>query len=187
MRLRYINILIISSLLIGLSKIDHQNYYKMFVNQNKTPELILVLGGDIEREHVGVKIAKAMNLPLLISGGSNPEYAEWLIKMSGLKPNQAIFDYRANDTLENFTSIIGELSAKKISNILLVTSEDHLPRAMAIGRIIAGSRGISLIPFPVPCNLQCNEEGLEKIIIDLIRALAWVLTGSDPKALVQIE
>ena len=58
-------------------------YFKVIINHN-LPQLIFVLGGDIDREIAGMEIAKKMNLPLLISGGSNPEYSDWLIKSKGM-------------------------------------------------------------------------------------------------------
>ena len=70
----------------------------------KAPELVFVLGGDIKRELAGIGLANTLKLPLIISGGSNPEYAHWMIKESGASKENVKLDYRAKDTLENFTS-----------------------------------------------------------------------------------
>ena len=72
----------------------------------KSPQLVLVLGGDVDREHVGVGLAKALKLPLVVSGGSNPEHALWLFEKAGISSEQASLDYRAKDTLGNFTSLV---------------------------------------------------------------------------------
>ncbi|WP_320675570.1 YdcF family protein [Prochlorococcus sp. MIT 1300] len=147
----------------------------------KSPELVFVLGGDIKRELAGIGLANTLNLPLIISGGSNPEYAHWMIKESGVPKKNVKLDYRAKDTLENFTSIVEDLHLKGINHALLVTSEDHLARALLMGNLIAGSRGIKLTPIAISCAPECKKESLPKKLFDLFRAVGWIITGQDPK------
>ena len=132
------------------------------VFNNQEPQLILVLGGDIEREKLGLKLANRLNLPILISGGSNLEYSDWLVQKEGLSSNLVKRDYRAKDTLSNFTSLVDELSIDGINHALLITSEDHIHRAMTVGRIVAGSRGIRLSSIEVPCSSFCSKESRKK-------------------------
>ena len=148
---------------------------------NHQPQRILVLGGDADRERIGLRLARRMNLPLVVSGGTNPEYAQWLMQHEGLPEDRVRLDYRARDTLGNFTSLVDELQRDGVHHLLLVTSEDHLPRAMAVGTIVAGSRGIRLTGVPVSCRPRCREESLGKRFGDGLRAFAWVLTGRDLK------
>lgn len=148
---------------------------------NHQPQRILVLGGDADRERIGLRLARRMNLPLMVSGGTNPEYAQWLMQHEGLAEDRVRLDYRAKDTLGNFTSLVDELQRDGVHHLLLVTSEDHLPRAMAVGAIVAGSRGIRLTGVPVSCRPRCREESLGKRFGDGLRAFAWVLTGRDLK------
>ena len=148
---------------------------------NHQPQRILVLGGDADRERVGLHLARRMNLPLVVSGGTNPEYAQWLMRDAGLTQERVQLDYRATDTLGNFTSLVDELQRDGVHHLLLVTSEDHLPRALAVGGIVAGSRGIRLTGVPVNCEPKCRDEGLGKRFGDGFRAAAWVVTGRDLK------
>ena len=141
--------------------------------------MILVLGGDVERERVAGELARRDGLPVLVSGGSNPEYAHWLFGRQGLDAGRVQLDYRATDTLTNFTSIVDELKRAKVRHVLLVTSSDHMERAMLVGRLVAGSRGIGLTPVAVPCGERCQPEGWRKIWGDGARAALWVLTGRD--------
>jgi len=144
------------------------------------PQMILVLGGDTQREIVAARLAHEDGLPVIVSGGSNPEYAHWLFReREGLAPDQVQLDYRARDTLGNFTSLVDDLRRARIRHALLVTSSDHMNRALLVGRIVAGSRGIHLTPVPVPCGQLCVVEGRRKVWGDGARALLWVLSGRD--------
>jgi hypothetical protein len=75
--------------------------------------------------------------------------------------------------------VVDELQAEGVRHVLLVTSEDHLPRSMAVGQVVAGSRGIQLTGVPVACREDCTREGRLKQWSDWVRAVAWVMTGRD--------
>jgi uncharacterized SAM-binding protein YcdF (DUF218 family) len=142
--------------------------------------MILVLGGDTQREVFAARLAHEDGLPVIVSSGSNPEYAHWLFQeLEGLAPDHVQLDYRARDTLSNFTSLVDDLRRARIRHALLVTSSDHMNRALLVGRIVAGSRGIRLTPVPVPCGQLCVVEGRRKVWGDGARALLWVISGRD--------
>jgi uncharacterized SAM-binding protein YcdF (DUF218 family) len=144
------------------------------------PQMILVLGGDPAREQVAAQLARADGLPVVVSGGTNPEYATWLFReREGLPAGQVTLDYRARDTLTNFTSLVDDLRQAHIRHALLVTSSDHMERALLVGRIVAGSRGIHLTPVSVPCGNACLQETPKKIWGDGFRAAVWVISGRD--------
>ena len=143
-------------------------------------QMILVLGGDVARERTAAALAARQGLPVVVSGGSNPEYAHWLFEQrQGLPPHQVQLDYRARDTLSNFTSLVDDLRQARIRHALLVTSSDHMDRALLVGRIVAGSRGIQLTPVAVPCGNHCLPEGRGKVWGDGLRAALWVVSGHD--------
>lgn len=153
--------------------------YRHALFDRSAPQLVLVLGGDVDRERVGARLARELKLPLLVSGGSNPEYATWLIQDEGMEVERVELDYRAQDTLGNFTSLVDELQDRQVKHLLLVTSADHLARSMAVGQVVAGSRGIHLTGVPVACEPRCVSESSLKTWRDWIRAVAWVATGRD--------
>ena len=145
-------------------------------------QMILVLGGDVAREREAAALAARQGLPVVVSGGSNPEYAHWLFEQrQGLPSHQVQLDYRARDTLSNFTSLVDDLRQARIRHALLVTSSDHMDRALLVGRIVAGSRGIHLTPVPVSCADLCQPEVRRKVWGDGLRAAVWVLSGRDLK------
>lgn len=153
--------------------------YRRALFDRSAPQLVLVLGGDVDRERVGARLARELQLPLLVSGGSNPEYATWLIQEEGLESERVELDYRAQDTLGNFTSLVDQLRDRQVKHLLLVTSADHLARSMAVGQVVAGSRGIHITGVPVACEPRCVSESTVKKWRDWIRAVAWVATGQD--------
>ena len=163
-----------------------RNYRQTLQNQ-KPPQIIFVLGGDIEREYIGARLAKALDLPLLVSGGSNPEHAKWLAEKAKIAKEDLTLDYRAKDTFGNFSTLVDDLAKQKVNHALLITSEDHFSRAMMTGNVIAGSRGIRLTGISVSCKKECIKESFQKKYIDLIRSIIWVLTGKDIKKLAEVK
>ena len=144
------------------------------------PQMILVLGGDADREAAAARLARADGLPVVVTGGTNPEYAQWLFEQKeGLPSRQVHLDYRARDTVSNFTSLVDDLRQARIRHALLVTSTDHMQRALLVGRIVAGSRGIHLTPVPVPCGDLCVVEGRRRLWGDGAMAALWVISGQD--------
>ena len=146
------------------------------------PQAILVLGGAPHRERFAAEFAqKHPNLPIWVSGGSNPEYAEWVFKKAGIDKHRIHLDYEAIDTLTNFTTLVDRLKAKGISRIYLMTSDYHMRRARWMGQVILGSRGIHFEPIAIPTQLQ--TEPLQVALFDGGRALLWVTTGQTGESL----
>jgi len=144
------------------------------------PQMILVLGGDVDREKAAARLARREGLPVVVSGGTNPEYAHWLFEQQeGLPPHQVHLDYRASDTVSNFTTLVDDLRQAHIRHALLVTSSDHMERALLVGRIVAGSRGIQLTPVPVSCGQLCVHEHRRRLWEDGLRSVIWVVSGQD--------
>lgn len=142
------------------------------------PQAVLVLGGEPSREQFAAKFAqKHPQLPIWISSGAPQEYAEWVFNDAGVSFDRVHLDYRAVDTLTNFTTLADELQARGIRNIYLVTSDYHMRRASLIGEIVLGSRGIIFHPVKIESVPPTPEEPMAKTIRDGGRALLWVTTG----------
>lgn len=175
------SLLLVSALMGGAALATPLRPFAKAALTRQDPQRILVLGGDADRERIGLRLARQLALPLVVSGGTNLEYAQWLMEHEGLGKNEVRLDYRAQDTLGNFTSLVDELEGEGVEHVLLVTSEDHLPRALIVGGIVAGSRGIRLTGVPVSCAERCRRESMGKRWVDGLRALAWVISGRDLK------
>ncbi|WP_448598166.1 YdcF family protein [Thermoleptolyngbya sp.] len=140
------------------------------------PEAVLVLGGSTAREQFAAEFARRHpDLPVWISSGSNPEYAEWVFSEAGIERDRLRLDYRAVDTLTNFTTLVDEFESQGIRSIYLITSDYHMRRAWVIGKIVLGSRGIEFKPVEVPSTQPA--ETTDKVLRDAARAVLWVTTG----------
>jgi uncharacterized SAM-binding protein YcdF (DUF218 family) len=145
-------------------------------NYWEQPQALFVLGGDVERELFAADFAnKHPQLPIWVSSGSNPEYAEWVFSEAGINRNRLHLDYKAIDTVTNFTTLVNELKSQGINSVYLITSDDHMMRARIVGEIVLGSRGISFKAIPVPSGR--SPEPIEKVVRDGARAILWLTTG----------
>jgi uncharacterized SAM-binding protein YcdF (DUF218 family) len=141
-----------------------------------TPEAVLVLGGHEERERFAAKLAqKYPQIPIWVSSGSPQDYAKKIFGQAGIDRDRIHLDYRASDTVTNFTTLVDEFKARGIDSVYLVTSENHMTRARIIGEIVFGSRGIFLKPVAVPS--QNPPEPLQKCLRDGARSILWLTTG----------
>lgn len=140
------------------------------------PQAILVLGGSTKREKFAAQFAREHpNIPIWVSGGTPKDYAEDVFANAGIDLSRLHLDYRAVDTVTNFTTLVDELRSRKINKIYLITSDYHMRRAQTIGTIVFGSRGIEFQPVSVPSNQ--SSEPVEKVVRDGARALLWLTTG----------
>ena len=150
--------------------------YRQIERYLTQPDAVLVLGGDPQREVFAADFARSHpDLPIWVSGGTNPEYARWAFARAGIDPNRVYLDYRAVDTVTNFTTLANELRDRGIDSVYLITSDNHMRRAFVIGEIVFGSRGIAFKPVSVPSGQE--PEPIQKAVRDGARAILWVVTG----------
>lgn len=140
------------------------------------PQAILVLGGDPAREEAAVKFAQVdPTIDIWVSSGTTPDQAYGIFQAGGVSKTRVHLDYRAVDTVTNFTSLVADLKSRHIQHLYLITSDFHLPRAKAIATIVLGSQGIAFTPLSVPSNQL--PESWQHILRDSGRAICWIITG----------
>ena len=150
--------------------------YRTLANHFAKPQAIFVLGGSPDREQFAARLAQDYpDLPIWVSSGSNREYSEWVFQQAGINPDRIHLDYRAVDTLTNFTTLMDDLRAEGITSLYLVTSDYHMRRAQWISEVVGGSRGIVFKSVPIPTDQP--EEPIVKSIRDSARAIVWTFTG----------
>jgi uncharacterized SAM-binding protein YcdF (DUF218 family) len=150
--------------------------YGRFRQPAPKPQAIFVLGGDEVRERLAAKLARQYpHLPIWVSSGSPEGYVTKIFTRAGISRTRLHLDYRASDTVTNFTTLADELKARGIHRVYLITSADHMRRACIVGEIVFGSRGIAI--DPVTAESSTSVETWHKSLRDGARAIVWVLTG----------
>lgn len=88
------------------------------------------------------------------------------------------------DTVGQFTCLAEALrrwrrspQGPAIGSVLLVTGEEHLPRALAIARIVLGAQGLPVTGWPA--RTQAAPEDALRTHRDRLRAQLWRATGWD--------
>jgi uncharacterized SAM-binding protein YcdF (DUF218 family) len=149
----------------------------------REPEAILVLGGAIEREHFAAEFARRHpDLKVWVSSGTNPEYAQWVFQEADIDPDRVHLDYRAVDTVTNFTTLVDDLKQSGVESVYLVTSDYHMRRAKIIAQVVLGRHDITFQALPVPSD-ETVAEPLLRGLRDGARAMLWVFTGQTGSSL----
>ena len=143
----------------------------------QSPSWIVVLGGGIRREMLAARLAKSYpNLPVIVSSGSSlPCLYRVFVEESGVAWRRVRVDFRAVDTLTNFTTLLPYLQSNQPRKVFMITDQGNLPRASVLAWLIWGSRGIATEPVLV--EGIGHHESWSKTFADGIRAIAWVLLG----------
>lgn len=174
-RWRYRFLVLVSSvflLLIGIIPVRLAIAY----DQAPHPQAILTLGGGLEREQFTAQFAHLHpSLEIWVSSGRLPQEARAIFRAAGIPDNRVNLDYRALDTVTNFTSLVKDFKSRGIEHVYLITSDFHMPRAKAIATVVLGSAGIAFTPISIPTNQR--PESWLRILRDSSRALFWVTTG----------
>lgn len=150
--------------------------YKELQSVLVQPDDVFVLGGLEKREWEAAEFAKDNpKLDIWVSSGSPEGYVRGVFDKAGIERDRVHLDYRAQDTVTNFTTLVEQLQLAGVESVYLVTSKNHMRRARIVGEIVFGSRGIILKPMVV--ESKGKPEPLSKTVRDGGRAFLWLLTG----------
>ncbi|GAB4171717.1 MAG: YdcF family protein [Coleofasciculaceae cyanobacterium] len=146
--------------------------------QAPNPQAILTLGGSPDREEFTAQFAQYYpSLDIWVSSGIAPEKARAVFRLSGIPDSRVHLDYRAVDTVTNFTSLVADFKRLHIQHVFLITSDFHMPRSQAIATIVFGSQGITFTPVSIPSQTSVEPESQLHILRDVGRSLLWLVTG----------
>ncbi len=144
--------------------------------QAPKPQAILILGGGNEREKFTAQFAQNHpSLDIWVSSGISCKQANKIFGEARIPKSRINLDYRAVDTVTNFTSLVEDFEKLNLKHLYIVTSDFHLPRAKAIATIVLGSHGITFTPVSVPS--QQPKESFLHISRDIFRSIFWIITG----------
>jgi SanA protein len=145
-------------------------------------DAIIVLGAQVQpsgepsvqlawRLEAALEVFNQNPVPIVVSGGQGgneprPEgdvMRDWLIE-KGVPKDKILVDSVSANTRQNILHAISLLSGLSIKNIRIVTSDYHLPRALAIAR----DEGLSASGTGSPCKKEYWVQNHFR------EALAWV-------------
>lgn len=145
-------------------------------HQAPYPQAILTLGGSIEREQFTAEFAlKNPHLDIWVSSGTPPSQALPIFQEASIPTERIHLDYRAADTVTNFTTLVHDFQNRRIRHIFLITSDFHLPRAKTIATLVLGSQGITFTPISIASEQP--RESIFRIVRDGGRSLLWIISG----------
>jgi uncharacterized SAM-binding protein YcdF (DUF218 family) len=166
-------LLLLSPILIVLLWLGFKEIQSYFTQ----PDAIFILGGESDRELFAAKFAQEHpDLPIWLSSGGSQWFTEKIFAKAGINRERLHLDYRAVDTVTNFTTLVDDFQAQNIKSVYLITSSSHMTRARIIGEIVFGTRGIIIKPVEV-ASPRNESEPILKSIRDGIRAIIWLGTG----------
>jgi hypothetical protein len=142
------------------------------------PDAIVVIGGGIHREIAAAQLAQTHStLPVVVSSGSTlPCLYRVFVEKHEVSWRRVTADFRATDTVTNFTAVLTYLHSKTPRKVFVVASEGHWSRVSVLGWIIWGSRGIAMQPV-LPIEGGGHDESWFKTLRDSLRAVAWIVLG----------
>lgn len=144
--------------------------------QAPDPQAILTLGGGLVREEFTAQFAKHYpSLEIWVSSGTVSKIARPIFQSAGIPDQRVHLDYRAIDTVTNFTSLVADFKSRNIQHLFLITSDFHMKRAKAIATIVLGSHGIAFTPVSVPSDKPVETK--LHILRDVGRSVFWLVTG----------
>jgi uncharacterized SAM-binding protein YcdF (DUF218 family) len=140
------------------------------------PQAILTLGGNSYREKFTAQFArKYPTLDIWVSSGLPLKQARNVFHNADIPNSRLHLDYRAVDTVTNFTSLVFDFKQRHIQHLYLITSDFHMPRAKFIAILVLGSQGITFTSVSIPSKQP--RESITHILRDIGRSLLWIVSG----------
>lgn len=139
-------------------------------------KVILELGGNIARMDKAIELMQANpGAWLIVSSEGDPVACMQKLKDAGVDPARTMLDYKAWDTVTNFTNTKPLVESLKPDELMVVTDGFHMLRAMTIARLVY--RGASFRITPHPSSPKDHDESKKLVLLDASRALLFSLTG----------
>ena len=140
--------------------------------------LILELGGNPARLYRVIELAhQYSDTKIIVSSEGSPDHVVGLLRGAGIPDDRFILDFKAWDTVTNFTETKQLLRGFNPAKIFIVTDNFHMRRAMKIANAVYWLSGISLIAEPYMGSEPHDPEPNALVRQDAFRAWLWRLIG----------
>lgn len=144
-----------------------------------TVHTIISLGGNINRLPHACRLA--LNFPgahLIISSEGDAARCLQIALDTGLPRERIHLDYRAWDTVTNFTKTTDQVKRFGTTDLHVVTDGFHMLRSFGIARIVYALSPVRCHPDPTSVG---SPEAWRLVLSDWLRALVWRFTGYQHK------
>jgi len=141
-------------------------------------DIILELGGNAARLYKVIELAEEHTCAeVIVSSEGSPDHVVSLLRGAGINDDRFLLDFKAWDTVTNFTETVKLIKSFKPKNLYVVTDQFHMKRSMAIARAVYFLSGIRIIPSPYMGSEPHDPENPKYVRDDRFRAWLWRLTG----------
>lgn len=138
--------------------------------------IIICLGGNYQRNITAAALASSrLDSIVIVSSEGTPEAVADIYRQAGVPLSKVFFDFRAWDTLTNFTLTLPWVLDHQCSELLVVTDKFHMRRSMTIANIVYALRNVPITAHPHPSDQQ--DESNKLVNWDLLRSIIWRTTG----------
>jgi uncharacterized SAM-binding protein YcdF (DUF218 family) len=140
--------------------------------------VILHLGGNIARLEKTAELAWQHPTAQVVISSELPR-SEIIrqLQLLGVNLERCHLDFKAWDTVTNFTKTLPLLRTLRARRVLVVTDQFHMRRSMAIARAAYFLRGITPIACPYKSGDLTLAEDDQLVQTDTFRAWFWRVTG----------
>jgi uncharacterized SAM-binding protein YcdF (DUF218 family) len=150
-------------------------YISLQYNSLRSADVVLVFAGDSNRIETGYKIINEGYADTLIVSPANPEIiAEYNKRFNLRQTATAIIEDQAASTFENALYTTKLVDAHDFKNIILVTSNYHMPRSFFIMRLLT-SPGVRIQRYPVYAtnesanSRECLAQKWRLLMVEMVK------------------
>lgn len=141
-------------------------------------DIILELGGNAARLYKVLELASEYpEAKIIISSEGSPDHVVGLLRGAGINDERFLLDFKAWDTVTNFTETVKLIKSFHPKNLYVVTDQFHMKRSMAIATAVYFLSGMRIIPNPYMGSEPHDPENPKYVRDDRFRAWLWRLTG----------
>ena len=142
---------------------------------------IIHLGGSVHRLKKAIEIYRQNpGAFIIISSEGGTQQCLDKLNAAGIPSSDYIFDFNAWDTVTNFTATFDYIRKRGTKTLFVVTDKFHMPRAMAIAKIVYLFTGVKLVACE---SLEGDLKRVEsKTMVNeaMIRTALWKFFGYLP-------
>ncbi len=148
-------------------------YFLMVLNMEGAgtePDAVVIFGGTTPRVEAGYAKANAVNVPFILLSPATEGSRQKYDAKYGLQPGiKHLAEPFARTTFENAYHVSRIIKQQGLQSVILVTSDYHMPRSLALLRLLLIGDGVSIHPCSV------SGKSLGKPPSEYRKIMIWVM------------